>query len=615
MALIGTLRNKMGKIVVGAIMVTMLSFILTDLIGNSSLLGGQTENPDIAEMAGKTITNANFQSKVDELSYYFALNSGKNPTQQEIEQIRDQAWNALILESAYQNQFDELGLVVTNTELIDIVQGNNISPEIKSFFTDPQTGQFSLDNLTTFLNSLSQAPPQQQAAWISLENSLQSSRLVSKYQTLLSKTNYVTQHEAEEEYKHQNTIASIEYVFVPYLTMNDSTISVTEDELEDYMEKNKQEYQRKESRDMQYVIFDIVPSSEDSAIVKEETVAIKKELEMAQDDSSYVAINSDDPEPFLTYQIDELPAPLKNGDTVKQVGFVSKPKIVNGHYEFYKLSNIETLTQDSVLYKVAKIRKEFFVSDETTNNIYRQADLFAASSSNTEEFQKNAEEQGYKILKASNIDRNARQAGSTQDSRNLVLWLYNDAKKGAVSDVKEVNDFYVVMTMTDIQEEGTARLESVRNQVSAKVRNQKKGKLLTQKLNDMDVNELSEMATLYGEEARTATVDVPFASNSISSVGYAPKAIGLIFALEEEETTKAFEVRDGVVTVKLLSKDEPESQDNYAVSIQRLTQKRQGFRTLIADFPLSYFKVYINKNIDSAIKKFADIEDMRYKFF
>ncbi|MEP5104918.1 MAG: SurA N-terminal domain-containing protein, partial [Ekhidna sp.] len=94
MALIGILRNKMGKIVVGAIMVTMVAFIGTDLIGNSSLIGGG-DNPDIAEIAGAGISNTQFQNKVDELSYNFALNTGRNPLQQETDQIRNQAWNAL----------------------------------------------------------------------------------------------------------------------------------------------------------------------------------------------------------------------------------------------------------------------------------------------------------------------------------------------------------------------------------------------------------------------------------------------------------------------------------------------------------------------------------------
>ena len=136
MALIGILRNKMGKIVVGAIMVTMVAFIGTDLIGNSTLFGGG-QDLTIAEIAGSSVSNTEFQNKVDELSYNFAINAGRNPLQQETDQIRNQAWNALILGKAYQEQYDELGLVVTSDELVDMVQGANISPQIQQFFADP----------------------------------------------------------------------------------------------------------------------------------------------------------------------------------------------------------------------------------------------------------------------------------------------------------------------------------------------------------------------------------------------------------------------------------------------------------------------------------------------
>lgn len=596
-------------------MITMLSFILTDLIGNSTLLGGQGQNPDIAEMAGKTITNESFTRKVDELSYNFALNSNRNPTQQETDQIRDQAWNALIIEAAYQNQFDELGLAVTDQELVDMVQGNNISPEIKSFFTDPQTGQFSVDNVTNFLGSLTQAPPQQRASWSSFEKSLKPSRLINKYQNLLSKTSYVTKYEAKQEYENQNSTISLEYLFVPYLTVNDSEVSVTDAELEDYMEENEEEYSREESRNTEYVVFDIKPSASDSAIVEEEVASLFDGLSTATNDSSYVSINSDDPYSYITYQIDNLPAQLKDGDNTQFVGYTSTPEIVNGTYEFYKLSRRDEIKRDSVLYRVAKIRKDFFVSDETINEIYRNADLFAASSGNTEEFRKNAEEQGLRIQKAANVDRNSSRIGSLNQARSIVLWMYNDAEKGAVSDVRELNDSYIVATLTEIQEKGLANLETVRNQVTTEVKNEKKGELLVEKLNGLSGSDLEAIATAYGEGAKTGTADVQLTSNNIASVGYAPEAIGLSVALNEEENTRAFQVKDGVVMVKLLSKEAPEDQTDYSIFNQQIIQKRQGFRTLIADFPLSYFRVYVSRNVDDAIKEFADIEDMRYKFF
>jgi len=615
MALIGILRNKMGKIVVGTIMVTMLSFILTDLIGNSTLLGGSGQNPDIAEMAGENITNEKFQAKVDLLSYNFGLNTGRNPGQDELAGIRDQAWNALILESAYQNQFDELGLAITSTELVDIVQGNNISPEIQQFFRDPQTGTFSKNNVTSFLAGISQAPPQQQAAWISFEASLEPSRLVSKYQNLLVKTNYVTKYEAKEEYSGQNANATVEYVYVPYLSVSDSSVTVTDAELNAYLSAHAGEYDKEESRGIEYIVFDMKPSPEDSAIVEGEIADIKDGLINSANDSSFVVVNSDDPYSFLTYQIDNLPSQLKDGDNAAEAGYVSEPTIVNGSYEFYKLSRVDRITRDSVLYRVAKIRKEFFISDETVNAIYREADLFAANAGNSEEFKRNAEEQGYRVLKASGVSRNAQRVGVINEGRGLVLWLYNEAEMGAVSDVREIDNQYVIATMTEKQESGLANLDAVRNQITVTVRNEKKGDMLVDQLNNIESNDLSEIASSYGEDARTGTTDVQLSSNNISTVGYAPEAIGLAFALNEEENTRAFKVRDGVVMLKLITKDVPEDQENYAAFSQQVAQKRLGFTSVIADFPYTYFRVYVSRNIDDAIKEFAEIEDMRYKFF
>lgn len=610
MALIGILRNKMGKIVVGAIMVTMVAFIGTDLIGNSTILGGG-DNPDIGEMAGESISNTQFQNKVDELSYNFAINTGRNPLQQETDQIRNQAWNALILEKVYEKQFDELGIVVTNNELVDMVQGSNISPQIMQFFADPQTGQFSKENVTAFLGSLQQAPPQQRNSWISFEQSLVPSRKLEKYANLFTKTNYVTKYEAKDEYISQNANATIDYMYVPFLSVSDGEITVTDKELQAYLDDNESEFQREETRNMVYVLFDIAPSSADSAIVAGEVADFQVSLTQATNDSSFVSINSDDPYPFITYYEDNLPVSLQG----QEVGFVSEPEIVNGAYEFYKLSRKDEITADSVLYRVAKMKKEFFVSDETINEVYRQADLFAASAGNLEEFRNLAEEQGLTVREANRIGKNAQRVGPMSEARNLVLWLYNDASTGAVSEVKEVGDRYVVAAMTSEQEKGAANLDEVRNQVERKVRNEKKAQTIISKLSGLDAADVESLTIAYGEGAKSGTADFQLFSNSITGVGYAPEAIGLSFALDEEEMTQAFGVQDGVIVVKLVAKDIPADVDDYSSFALQVSRQRLGQNAMVADFPLSYFRLFVPRNIDETLKEFAEIEDMRYKFF
>ncbi|MDE0471042.1 MAG: SurA N-terminal domain-containing protein [Ekhidna sp.] len=612
MALIGTLRNKMGKIVVGVIMLTMIAFIGTDLIGNSTLLGGG-QNQDIAEIAGNTISNVKFQNKVEELSYNFALNSGRNPIQQEIDQIRNQAWNALIFDKAYQLQFDELGIEVTNDELVDMVQGSNISPQIIQFFSDPATGQFDKSRITNFLASLQQAQPQQRNSWISFERSLLPGRLIEKYNNLFAKTNYVTGYEAAEEYTSQNANASIEYVFVPFSSISDSLITVADDELKDYLIENASEYERDEARSMEYVAFDILPLPTDSADAREEVAALREGLIDASDDSTFVKINSDDPFSFLTYSEEDLPDSLKE----KSIGYVSRPVISNGFYEFQKLSGKEEYAPDSILYKVARIKKDItlYISDKTINEKYREAGFFAASCGNLEELRRLAKEKELRIQTGDRIDKNAQRVGILTEARSLVLWLYNDAEGGVVSDVKEIGNKYIVAAMTGIQEEGVANLEDVRNRVEREIRNEKKAAIIIEKFTSLEVSSIDEVVNSYGDGAKTGTSDFQLSSSNITGVGYAPEAIGVAFALDEEEMKRPFAIQDGVLLIKLLAKDIPSDIDDYTPYATQVSGRRLSNNALIADFPLSYFRLFISKDIHDAVKDFAEIEDMRYKFF
>ena len=299
------------------------------------------------------------------------------------------------------------------------------------------------------------------------------------------------------------------------------------------------------------------------------------------------------------------------------MGYVSTPVISNGVYEFYKLSRKDEPAPDSILYKVARIKKDIslYISDETDNERYREADHFSASCGNLEEFRKLAEEEGLRIQKGDRIGKNDQRVGALAEARGLVLWLYNEGEIGEVSKVEEFGGKYIVAAMTSKHEGGVANLEDVRNQVERELRNEKKAALIIEKFNSLEAASIDEMMTAYGEEVRSGTADFQLISNHITGVGYAPEAIGLAFALDEEEMTRAFAVQEGVVVVKLLAKDIPADIDDYAPYSLQVSSQRLGGNVLIADFPLSYFKLFVSGDIDNAIKDFAEIEDMRYKFF
>ena len=147
-----------------------------------------------------------------------------------------------------------------------------------------------------------------------------------------------------------------------------------------------------------------------------------------------------------------------------------------------RLRSLLYFSKTYTAYKVAVIEKELFESDATLNEIYRQADLLAANSDDTEAFVAKAQEAGLQVKNASNIAKNDTRVGVIADARAITLWLYNDAEVDKVSDVFELDNSYVVAVMTGRQMEGTAKLAQVKNEIETKVLNEKKAKFIKDKI-------------------------------------------------------------------------------------------------------------------------------------
>ena len=115
-----------------------------------------------------------------------------------------------------QKQCDILGLQVSEEEMVDMVQGNNIHSAISSSFTNPETGEVDRNIIRSFLQNIDNYPIEQQVAYYSFEHQLLPERLRKKYEGMLIYSTYATQFEAKEEYKLQNSNATFEYLYIPY---------------------------------------------------------------------------------------------------------------------------------------------------------------------------------------------------------------------------------------------------------------------------------------------------------------------------------------------------------------------------------------------------------------
>jgi peptidyl-prolyl cis-trans isomerase D len=339
MALITKIREKSG-VAAAAIAISLVLFLIgSDIFqGKSSLFGGSSQ--EVGNIAGESILIQDFQKKVEEATANYTAQTGKGPSEQEATMIRDQVWNQYVLDIAYKKEFDALGLRVSEEELIDMVQGNYIHPSVRQQFTNPQTGQFDKTFVIQFLKNLKTMPAQQQQGWASFEKSIAQDRIRAKYENLMRMSSYVTQADAAKEYQAQTSKFNARFLYVPFFSISDSTVKVTDSQLEDYLAKHKDQYKGTNTRSIQYATFPVIPTKQDTAEFYTQIKKLAKDLAVAPNDSAFAMLNSDVRTPYLLPYA-EIPEVVKTQLGTFQVGGIYGPFKEGLTYSIYKYGGVK----------------------------------------------------------------------------------------------------------------------------------------------------------------------------------------------------------------------------------------------------------------------------------
>jgi peptidyl-prolyl cis-trans isomerase D len=356
MALITKIREKSG-IAVTVIAISLILFMVGgDLMGPNSMLGGGNDQT-VGEIAGKDINIKDFQARVDGFRQNYEAQSGRSLNENELASLRDQAWNQFVVDIAYKKEFEDLGLTVTDQELVDMVQGNHISPSILQAFSDPTTGKFDKNAVVNYLKNLKTLPIEQQKSWENFEKSLREERTRAKYENMLKLSTYIPKAQAEKEYVAQNSKATLRYLYVPYFSVVDTTIKVTDKQLEDYLSAHRTEYKGTDTRSIEYVTFPIQPAKDDSAALYSEIKELARGLATAQNDSAFASMNSDIPLP-INMSLGTMSDQLKEAVKTFVPGGVYGPYREGNTYYIYKYGGTRVDTVASARASHILIRAE-----------------------------------------------------------------------------------------------------------------------------------------------------------------------------------------------------------------------------------------------------------------
>lgn len=383
MAIISKIRRQSVLLLV-VVGLAMVLFILGDILSSNTSFFAQQDNT-VGVIDGNEIDFIEFNTQVEQ---YIAQNFGSQQVNEATRnQVRSQVWNQYVDRYVFEPLYADLGIAVTDDELIDLIRSNSADPTLMRYFSDQQGNiieQFR-DPMTNGLNGpavieylkngvYSGAPEAQQAkqSWEAFKEGWRTNLKAGKLNTLLRKGMYVTSLEAEQSYIGKETSINLSYVAQLYDAIPDSSVSFDDADLKAYYNEHKSEdkYQQKETtRSIEYVVFDIVPSASDIETTKQTLGELKAAFQQTEDDTLFVTENAETPFNIGYYTPGSFPMGIDTALFAAFEGAVFGPYEENGTFKLAKVIGSK-VAPDSVEARHILLR----VDNGDTASVRAQAD-------------------------------------------------------------------------------------------------------------------------------------------------------------------------------------------------------------------------------------------------
>lgn len=259
------------------------------------------QSQDVGEVNGEVVSAQEYQAMVEEYTEVVKYSSRlASLSEEQTNQIKDQVWQMYVNNKLIENEAKKLGLTVTKAEIQSIIDAG-VHPMLQQTpFRNPQTGGFDKDMLKMFLVEYSKLSAQKMALegsdyekmfrfWTFVEKSLAQARLQEKYQALVGKALLSNPVEAQTAFDARVNQADLLLAAIPYSSVSDSLVKVTESDLKEAYNKKKEQYkQYVETRNVKFIDVQVTASQEDKD-------ALQKEME------EYTAQLAENPADYTTF--------------------------------------------------------------------------------------------------------------------------------------------------------------------------------------------------------------------------------------------------------------------------------------------------------------------------
>lgn len=353
MAVLEKIRVKFGLVISIIIALALLSFII-DPGTLESALNSMSSKYDVGKIAGKNISYNDFQEDVDKYTVINEMLSGSSSQNEQTQrQIRNAAWQGLLDKYMFVKNAKAAGICVGEDEMVSLVSGETLSPVMAQnpVFLD-EAGNFSSDMLKAFIDNVnSDQSGQLRTYWNYLQNTIYNQQYYLKYGALFSASDIENALQLKQDVDAGNTTADVDWCLAYYPMTQDSTVTVSSDEIRKYYKDHKKFFKQNASRDIEYVVFEVVPSAEDIAQTSEAMDAAYQEFATADNMKTFLLKNSE--RQLSTYWYKDGELNTVNSELNSQIFSGSKlSQIVKSGDSFYAAREMDSkMLPDSVYVK------------------------------------------------------------------------------------------------------------------------------------------------------------------------------------------------------------------------------------------------------------------------
>lgn len=559
----------------------------------------------VGKIEGHKITIEEFERALAQAREAEVNNTGKSPDFDRSKAIQDEVWDSFVQRILLGQEIEKYNIQVTDREVALYIL-NNPLPELQQnpqFQTD---GKFDMQKYRQAVMD-----PNNARAWLPVEQYIRQTLPYQKLQMIITSSAMVTEEEIKYDFMQKNMEARIEYLNVP---ISSRKIDVSEEEIKDYYDKNKNEFKLDEQRRVNYVLFSTNPSAEDTNRTYLLANDLLKQAREGEDFAKLADQYSEDPsveknhgdldyfekkamvpefsDAAFSAKVGEVVGPVKTRYGLHIIKVFDK-KVVNGQEEV----------------KASHILLGFTASGKTVDEAVSLSDGFREMAVN-DGFQMAADQMRLEVKQTPPFtnDKFIPGLGSLP---TVVEWVFSE-KLNDISTVHRVSQGYAVFQISEIKPEGYRPLEDVKSICQSRIEQEKRmaqskerAEMLLNKIHaEGDGVSFSQIAAEDTSKAVVYDTTANFKYNiSMPKIGRAPAIVAASFSLPIGKISNLLESHRGYYIIRVLSRSEF-NKDAFA------RQHDDSKKRLLNQKKQQIFGQWY-----AQLKEKADIEDNRNLFY